>query len=180
MLNCHRSTKTVFVIYQGVLVPQPFFTIQSIVDPDDLSLDNEALVVISRLLSQVTGQETTVSYEVVQNVVDDGFFLLAVSHDLTIIGMASALIVHTMGQDCLRLADLVVDESYRGQGVGRALIDEVKKHANPRDYQFVEAVVPVSQSAANRLLERQGFTLMSWASPEHGEEGLRYYRLMLA
>lgn len=141
-------------------------------DPADLLLGDSDLAIIARLL----GREE-IEYEVVQNVADDGFLLIAMTHGQVIIGMASVLIIHSLSQDYLRLTDLAVDEQYRGKGVGQALLDQMKTHVDPRAYQFVEAVVSVTQSAANRLLRHHGFQLMSQASPEHGDQGMSYYRL---
>lgn len=56
-----------------------------------------------------------------------------------------------------RIEDVVVDESARGQGVGRALTESAIQAAHQRGARTLDLTSRADRTAANRLYERLGF-----------------------
>ncbi|EAX96192.1 acetyltransferase, GNAT family-related protein [Trichomonas vaginalis G3] len=61
----------------------------------------------------------------------------------------------------LNIADLIVDENYRGHGVGKVLMEHLKKYAKENDYGALEALTPrmTTEKAKERMAfyEKHGF-----------------------
>ncbi|EAY16832.1 acetyltransferase, GNAT family protein [Trichomonas vaginalis G3] len=81
----------------------------------------------------------------------------------TPIGCAMCNRLYTLELSCksLNIADLIVDENYRGHGVGKILMEHLKKYAKENDYGALEALTPAPTSvkAKERLAfyEKHGF-----------------------
>lgn len=90
---------------------------------------------------------------------DPNVVLMVVKDGETIVGMATLYILQKIGKRSGILEDVIVDEKYRGQGLGeklmRSLIDEAKKER-------VSTIALTSRShrvAAHKLYEKLGFSI---------------------
>ena len=68
--------------------------------------------------------------------------------------------------ECVLMNDLFVDESARGQGVGRALIDASADVARERNVPFVEWSTAPDNHTAQRLYDATGAERTEWFSYE--------------
>jgi GNAT superfamily N-acetyltransferase len=68
--------------------------------------------------------------------------------------------------ECVLMNDLFVDESVRGQGVGRALIEAAAAVARKRDVPFVEWSTAPDNKTAQRLYDSTGAARTEWFSYE--------------
>ena len=68
--------------------------------------------------------------------------------------------------ECVLMNDLFVDESARGQGVGRALIEATAAVASEREVPFVEWSTAPDNKTAQRLYDSTGAERTEWFSYE--------------
>lgn len=68
--------------------------------------------------------------------------------------------------ECVLMNDLYVDESARGQGVGRALIEATAEVARERGVPFVEWSTAPDNKTAQRLYDSTGAERTEWFSYE--------------
>ncbi|GAA3892671.1 hypothetical protein GCM10022243_67070 [Saccharothrix violaceirubra] len=85
--------------------------------------------------------------------------LLAAEFDGLVSGLAALHVMPLLERDgCLgRLAALVVDDSCRGQGVGRRLVAEVEREARRLDCRHVEITSSRTRAAAHRFYRDLGY-----------------------
>lgn len=92
-----------------------------------------------------------------------------------IIGMASVYFIHKMaGTQCF-IEDVVVDQVYRGLGLGRLLTEHLIAVARRKMAKCVDLTSKPERKAANALYQSLGFKLMAAAT----EDGTNLYRLTL-
>ncbi len=78
--------------------------------------------------------------------------------DDTVIGWVHALIGHSLlAETTAEIAGLVVDEAYRGQRVGRVLMDQVERWAREQDCVAVRLRSNVVRSRAHAFYQKLGY-----------------------
>jgi GNAT superfamily N-acetyltransferase len=70
---------------------------------------------------------------------------------------SAALVDHFYIEAYVEISGFVVDESRRGQGLGRALMAEVERWAREHDQRLVRLRANVVRAGAHRFYERLGF-----------------------
>lgn len=128
---------------------------------------------IGELLSQLSGKRTEVAWENFTQLNDGNarIFLARerTEHATPIMGIACLFIVRTL-RGCKGLVeDVVVDESCRGQGISRQLMEALIKEARDMGVTSLELTSHPSREAANHLYQKLGFLL----------RGTNCYRLAL-
>jgi len=68
------------------------------------------------------------------------------------------------------LNDLYVEEDYRNKGVGKMLIDEVKRYCQKYKYKGIQLETGKDNLAGNHLYSKEGFTPIEynfyfWSNP---------------
>ena len=92
-----------------------------------------------------------------------------------IIGIASIYFVDKMtGTQCF-VEDVVVDNNYRGKGLGRKLTEHLIATARERKAKCIDLTSKPERVAANALYQSLGFKLMATAT----KNGTNLYRLYL-
>lgn len=92
---------------------------------------------------------------------DDSDILIA--KDTKVIGLALVQKQKTPSYNCIvehqyaYLMDLVVDPSYRGQGIGKQLLEKVKNWSLKRNLEYVELMVLSENKKAIDLYEKLNF-----------------------
>ena len=121
------------------------------------SADEKSCVEINALLAQLS-KERECTLEHLKKVVKNSTSELWVAiKDGNIVGMATlALIVKPAGVT-VQLEDVVVDESARGQGLGRKLCEKVIERAKVRGASSIHLTSRPSREAANVLYQKLGF-----------------------
>jgi ribosomal protein S18 acetylase RimI-like enzyme len=84
--------------------------------------------------------------------------LLAMSDDHTIVGTLTLVTFPTPAGFHAWIEDVIVDDSARGQGLGRLLTEEALHRASKTGARSVDLTTRPSRVAAGRLYERAGFT----------------------
>jgi ribosomal protein S18 acetylase RimI-like enzyme len=74
-----------------------------------------------------------------------------------IIGMGCLVEIHTPSGRSGRIEDVVVDEQYRGRGLGERLIKELIRRAKDRGCRYVELTSRPQRKTANLLYQRLEF-----------------------
>lgn len=123
---------------------------------EGISLGDE--IFISRLLRQLSPYATAVSFLRLEEVAADCALLLARNSKKEIVGMATLTIVKKLTGTFGTVEDVVVDKDYRGNGIGRRLVDNLIVRAkNMYFLSYVELTSHPSRSMANSLCRSMGF-----------------------
>jgi len=92
-------------------------------------------------------------------ITDPAVKLLVARDGDSIVGTATVIVYTSPAWTKARIEDVVVDQSARGQGVGRALVDACVEIARERGCTIVELQSKRSRVEANRLYQDMGFEL---------------------
>ena len=119
----------------------------------------------------------------VQDLVEGGysdsplFTCFVAEIDQTIVGMALVYFrFSTWKGRTIHLEDLIVNEAYRGKGVGIALYTRVLEHASQEGVKRVEWVVLNWNKGAIQFYENSGATLLKdWYLVQMDEDGLQTF-----
>jgi ribosomal protein S18 acetylase RimI-like enzyme len=86
--------------------------------------------------------------------------LIVATEDDRIVGMATLHVVNNVGKRVGHVDDVVVDEAYRGQGLGRRIMAEVVDVAKTMKVNQLRLTSRAERLAANRLYPKLGFELL--------------------
>ncbi len=122
---------------------------------------DEVYAALQHLLPQLNTSAPLPSFANLQALVAfPGSVLLVVRQpdkDAPIVGMATLSIVRAPTGVHVRLEDVVVDASLRGQGLGEALTKEAIRLAGELGANYLALTSNPRREAANRLYQRLGF-----------------------
>ncbi|MTG98865.1 MULTISPECIES: GNAT family N-acetyltransferase [Myroides] len=88
---------------------------------------------------------------------------IVVEHEGQLIGMAALFIEETLPYECyvshryLNFADLYVEEGFRNKGLGKELIENVKKWGKEKKVDYIELLVLRENSKAQALYLKESF-----------------------
>ena len=116
----------------------------------------EDLESINMLTRQLSGRARTLDMRALSEVIEHGH-LLIVRLDGRIVGIATLVPVIIPVGKSGRIEDVVVDEEFRGQGIGRALIMQLILKARVLDMDHVDLTSNPKRIAANKLYPTLGF-----------------------
>jgi ribosomal protein S18 acetylase RimI-like enzyme len=119
--------------------------------------DEELVVVVARLLAQLTEARTPPTLEQLRDTVANQALLLACDDDGTVLGMLTFVLYRVSSGLKGRIEDVVVDEAARGRGIGEALTREGMRRANEAGVLMLELTSMPYRQSANRLYTRLGF-----------------------
>ncbi|OGN28451.1 MAG: hypothetical protein A3A33_00540 [Candidatus Yanofskybacteria bacterium RIFCSPLOWO2_01_FULL_49_25] len=118
----------------------------------------KALEEINILVPQVSNSANALTYsDLLAIVKDNGVTLLTVKDGAKIIGFGTFAVYHSISGTRGRIDHTVIDESYRGQGLGEKLTRELIKIAREKKVKRVELTSRSSHVAANKLFQKIGF-----------------------
>lgn len=118
---------------------------------------------IAELLSQLSGRPVEITFQNFRRL-NDGNARIFVAREsdersTPIMGLACLFIVRTL-RGCKGLVeDVIVDESCRGQGISRRLMETLIKEARDMGVTSLELTSHPSREAANHLYKNLGFSL---------------------
>jgi ribosomal protein S18 acetylase RimI-like enzyme len=120
----------------------------------------ELLDALHHLLPQLNPDLPELTMEKLHAVIGDPAATLFVVRDRGAIkGVAVVLMYTTPSWRKARIEDVVIDESVRGQGAGKALVTRCIEHARDRGADVVELQSAKWREVANRLYPSLGFEL---------------------
>lgn len=116
---------------------------------------------INLLLSQLTPDAKILSDDEIRKISQDPtnhFFVARDTKDNKIVGMAIIVIVSTLLRRKALLEELVVDENYRGQGIGEKIVKFVVDQARLAGAVHFDFTSNPARTEANKLYQSLGFT----------------------
>lgn len=124
------------------------------------SASEEAAEQLANLGSTLHGDNRSISIEQLTRICSDSnIILMVVKDDRDIVGMASLYLLPKIGKINGLVEDVIVDESYRGQGLGEKLMRLLLAEAKRAGVQSVSLTSRSHRAAAHKLYEKLGFTL---------------------
>lgn len=156
--------------------------------PVGLAPYGSTLTEINRLIPQQSlGTHRSLSNYDLQQALGNPNFRLYIALDDTrpaheqIVGMASIFFQRNLTRWIAEVHDVVVDECYRGQGIGRMLMERLIAESQLFARDHAEKIKLYltsrpSRLAANALYQKLGFTLVAQAT---GEWGTNLYKMMI-
>jgi ribosomal protein S18 acetylase RimI-like enzyme len=85
--------------------------------------------------------------------------VFALKDGAVICGMGTIAYAEMLDGRTAHIDDVVVDEAYRGQGLGALLMQQLIERARKRQVIFIELTSRPSRVAANKLYQKIGFAL---------------------
>lgn len=122
----------------------------------------EALRDINALLSQLRKDDPNPSgsMEDLQAIVNtENHIMLVVKDGSKIIGMATLYLMQKMSKLSAHVEDVVVDSTYRGQGLGEKLMREVIQIARAKNVSALFLTSRPARTAARALYQKVGFEI---------------------
>ena len=120
------------------------------------------LEVVNLLLKQLridAGAADATMDELQEIVSDKNVALVAIRDDNKLIGMATLYMITKFGKRVAFVEDVVVDEAYRGQGLGEKLMRAVIAIAREERVGTLNLTSRPERVAANKLYQKVGFEL---------------------
>ena len=125
-----------------------------------LEVTDEDVHAINRLLPQLSRSAPPLDAAALQQIATwNGNSLLVARAAGEIVGMLTLVMFPIPTGLRVRIEDVVVDESVRGQGVGAELSREAIRLATEAGARTIDLTSRPSRESANRLYERLGFRL---------------------
>lgn len=113
---------------------------------------------INRLLKQLSSTPRSGTFaDLTAMVADPTTVLVAIKDGTTIVGVATLYLMRQMGKRSGYVEDVVVDESYRGQGLGGKLMEVLIAEARKNKLDAIHLTSRPAREAANRLYQKLGF-----------------------
>jgi len=117
---------------------------------------------INHLVTQLARDPKPLSLDIVSFILKQPEFFWLVARDdckknMPIIGMASIIIYEIPTGKKGVIEDVVVDEKYRGQGLGRQLTQKLIDIAKQNYAKYIDLTSSPSRIAANELYKKMGF-----------------------
>lgn len=132
---------------------------------------------LSRLFQQLSPyRQRSIGIDDLARLVEEGECLLAVDlgHNGHIVGIARLVVMRESAGRYGMIHDIVVDESHRGQGIGKALTLRAIEMARQLHLRCVELTSKPARTTANLMYQSLGFQLISAADPTDVESTNRY------
>lgn len=120
----------------------------------------QALKDINSLIQQLSPRLPECSAELLQRIVEDSNLeLWTVKDGERIVGMATLAIVVIPEGPRAQIEDVVVDEQYRGQGLGERLSAKLIERAREKKIPTITLSSRADRVAANKLYQKLGFEM---------------------
>lgn len=122
------------------------------------NVTTKALEEINAFLPQLSSSAKPLTYaSLLEAVKDPAVTFLVAKDDERIIGMGILLVFHTALGTAAALEEIIVDEKYRGQGIGEKITKELIELAREQRAGHIYLTSRPSRVAANKLYEKLGF-----------------------
>ncbi len=113
---------------------------------------------INKLLPQLSPTAKPLSWINFRRMVKDPNTLLLVAEERKkIVGMGTIVFILTPVGLRARMEDIVVDEKYRGRGIGKTITDRILETARQKKARWLEFTSRTERKVTNRFYENLGF-----------------------
>jgi ribosomal protein S18 acetylase RimI-like enzyme len=115
---------------------------------------------LNKLYLQLSSSGRQIAAAYLENVLKDkNVYLYCMYEGERMIGTGTVLLMQPIGGSRAYFDDIVVDEAYRGKGLGKMLMDELMVVARKLGVGQVEFTSKPARVAANALYQKMGFQL---------------------
>ncbi|MEY4747700.1 MAG: hypothetical protein RLZZ416_749 [Candidatus Parcubacteria bacterium] len=122
------------------------------------SASEHALHDLNELLSHLRREPTPGSLEDLSRIVSDGNTVAVIAEsDTGIIGLGMLFIIQKLGRKLGFIEDVIVDASYRGQGLGTKILGRLIEAAREKGLRTIDLTSNPERGAANTLYGKLGF-----------------------
>jgi len=123
-------------------------------------INNEIVSAFDRLIPQLTRRQPPTAEDLVTLISSPSILVIARHPDQSgsIVGAGTLGVFRTPTGLHAHIEDVIVDNDFRGQGIGDALVTELLTIARSIGVDGVSLTCNPSRSAANSLYEKMGFT----------------------
>lgn len=122
--------------------------------------DTKSLKEVNALLRQLSNQIPPCTLELLNDIVESSTFELWVAkEDGIIVGIGELAIVLKPEGVIAQIEDVVVDEGYRGKGLGKKISEKLIGRARAQHARVIQLSSNPARTAANALYQKLGFTL---------------------
>lgn len=113
---------------------------------------------MQKLLNQLTNRPVKLTEAILRQIISQEnthlFFLLA---DKKIAGMLTVGIYYSPTGGKAWIEDVIVDEAYRGQGLGKQLVEHAIQYVKTQSIPLLMLTSRATRTAANKLYRQAGF-----------------------
>lgn len=113
---------------------------------------------MQKLLNQLTNRPVKLTEAILRQIISQEnthlFFLLA---DKKIAGMLTVGIYYSPTGGKAWIEDVIVDETYRGQGLGKQLVEHAIQYVKTQSIPLLMLTSRATRTAANKLYRQAGF-----------------------
>lgn len=122
---------------------------------------NKALKAINQLLPQLSVSAKTISMDRLSELIDSDNTLIFIGTDDngSIVGMLSLIVMRIPTGNKAWIEDVVVDQSARGQGVGKSLMNHALQQAKKQGVKSIDLTSRPSRESANKLYQNLGYEI---------------------
>ncbi len=118
----------------------------------------EALKDINNLLPQLSKTAKPLTLVKLKDIIKSkDSYLIVVRDRQKVIGMSTLVVIRIAAGIRAKVEDVVVDEKYRGRGIGERIIKELIFLAKRKRVESIELTSRSSRVAANKLYQKLGF-----------------------
>lgn len=122
------------------------------------SVTDDAVKELSALASELRGEPVAASRESIEAIVADANAVCMTALDgAEIVGMGTLIVIPKVGKRSAVVEDVVVSERYRGQGLGKTLMEALIGEAKARGVSSISLTSRPSRAAAQALYQKLGF-----------------------
>lgn len=125
-------------------------------------VSSEVLADVNRLVSQLrrdAGQSAGTKAQLRSIVENQNVVMVVAKDEKRIVGMATLYIQHKIGKRTAHIEDVVVDEAYRGQGLGEKIMKTLIGAAKSKNVEVIHLTSRPERKAGNALYKKLGFTV---------------------
>jgi len=123
-------------------------------------IDENTVEEINTLLAQLApDQESVTSSALEEMLAHPDTELWTIRDGGKIIGIATLIIMHKLSGISSQVEHVVVDQTYRGKGLGETLVKKLIERAGARHAKRVMLTSRPARAAANKLYQKLGFEL---------------------
>lgn len=118
----------------------------------------EALTDINNLLPQLSAQAKLFSFEELQGMIKQKHLLILVAKEENrTVGMGQLVLLRKSLGFCAMIEDVIVDEKWRGKGIGTAVMEKLIAAARAKQVNYIDLTSRPERKEANEFYKKLGF-----------------------
>jgi len=154
-----RSNLTNTIFHKNLKSPDILFQMITISELTECT--TESLNAVNRLLPQLSASAKAISMDRLLELTesDSTMLFLGADQEGEILGMLSLIVMQIPTGNKAWIEDVVVDQSARGKGIGRALMNHALEEAKKCGVKSIDLTSRPSRESANQLYQSLGYEI---------------------